>query len=90
MANKSKPDSPEQIEKCLNCGKSKCNNCVRFGGDATKPRKTKSVVAYREGEEDMLFASAAEAADFFHVTAGAIRNAAKYGKVSCDYFWRYA
>lgn len=85
-----KSDSQEQIDKCLNCERSKCNNCIRFGGNATEARKTKPLIAFREGEEDMHFDSAEEAGDFFHVTAGAIRSAAKYGKVSCDYFWRYA
>ncbi len=82
-------DKPEQIERCLNCQKKECNNCVRTGKTAPRGRKIKPVIAFREGEEDMAFDSADDAADFFHVAPGTIRSAAAYGNVCQGYFWRY-
>lgn len=86
-------DTPEQIQACLNCPKAECTNCHTHApgsmGKATVGRKKKPVIAYREGEEDMIFDSADDAADFFHVTAGAIRTAAWKGSMCQNYYWRY-
>lgn len=85
-----KDDSPEQIKKCLNCSQEKCTNCYDYKPErAGTARKKKPVIAFREGEEDMFFESADDAADFFHVTASAIRMAISERRTSQGYYWRY-
>ena len=87
-----KEDTLEQIHACLNCPRAECNNChYHSPGSMGKgaARKARTVIAFREGEEDMIFDSAVDAADFFHVTPGAIRSAAWGGKECQGYSWRY-
>lgn len=88
--SKMREDSPEQIAACLDCPLVECSNCLVYKPTRPgKPRKTKSVIAFRDGEEDMVFDSADDAADFFHVTAGAIRTAVREKRPCSEYFWRY-
>lgn len=88
--SKMREDGPELIAICLDCEKDECSNCLAHNpANPGKPRKGRGVIAFRDGEEDMIFDSAADAADFFHVTVGAIQSAAYRGKTSQGYFWRY-
>lgn len=82
-----KVDTPEMITMCLNCAKERCINCH----DPTiKGTQCKSVIAYREDDDDMLFDSAEEAAGFFHCSVYTIRAAIYKERESQGYYWRYA
>ncbi len=83
-------DSPEQIQKCLNCKKSRCINCVALPKESVEGKhKGKAVVAFGNGEE-RHFDSIREAASAFIVTRNAIQQALRFGNKCQGYYWRYA
>lgn len=44
-------DSPEKIQKCLNCTKEDCNNCLGWASNATKYKRGPN---YTEGKDKFL------------------------------------
>lgn len=81
-----KEDSPEQIERCLNCIKPKCNNCAK---NVTKTkRKGRPVVRFGNGEE-VRYSSIADAARELIIAAQSIQQALRTGGRCQGYYWRY-
>ena len=81
-------DSPEMINKCLSCTRGECTNCLQW--QAKNKGRRWTVIAYREGDDDMLFESAKEAGEFFNYSAQVVRQAIKQGKMWQGHYWRYA
>lgn len=76
-------DSPEQIRKCLNCKKEKCDLC-------RTNRKSRGVIAMAPDGKTLRFESVTAAATAFSTSKSNIVHAAKRGGQARGFFWRYA
>lgn len=81
-------DTPENIAKCLNCTKVRCNNCLT--GRASKPRKTVLQCDRDTGEIIAAYESVREAARVMCITSAAIYNCIRNPcSTARGYKWRY-
>ena len=81
-------DSPEEIQKCLNCTRARCVNCLSPSYVPPKNKRGVSVTAFGNGEE-LHFGSVREAAAAMCVSESAIQQALRVGCRCQKYHWRY-
>ena len=77
-------DSPEQIRKCLNCQRTKCNQCRSTG------IRDKAVIGRGPNGEILRFETITAAAEHFATSKGNLSHALKNGGKARGYFWSYA
>jgi len=81
-------DTEEDIKKCLDCKRPRCNNCLNRKRGRPIGRRGKAVIGVR-GKETVEFPSIRAAADAVGVADCSICDAIKRKGRSGGYYWRY-
>ena len=77
-------DSPERINRCLNCGKPRCDLC-----HAARGRHAKGVVGIGADGEEVHFSGTKDAAERLGVSRNSISSAIRNGGTCAGYLWTY-
>ena len=77
-------DSQERINRCLNCGKPRCDLC-----HAARGRHAKGVIGIGPDGEELHFQGTREAAEHFGVSRCSITQAIRSGGTCGGYLWTY-
>ena len=81
-------DTPENIAKCLNCTKVRCNNCLT--GRSCKPRRTVLQCDIRTGKIVTAFSSVMAAAKAMNLTPNTLYRCLNGQiKTAGGYVWKY-
>lgn len=84
-----KVDGPEEIRACLSCTKETCNNCLNGNTYDRRGAPGKPVIGIN-GEECVLFVTAAAAAVALNASKSAISKAIARKTKCKGYYWRFA